>query len=183
MERLLLHHCCAPCSPKIVESLRKDYSLTGFWFNPNIHPAEELSLREASLARFALDAGITLEQGPSVSRDDWLARAPREKPDRCRFCYTVRMRETARRAKELGIPYFSTTLFASPFQEHELVREAASAASREHGVSAVYRDCRPLYFEGKTAARNAGYYLQKYCGCIYSREERAAEKAARKAAR
>ena len=36
----------------------------------------------------------------------------------------------------------------------------------------LYRDFRPLFREGQEKARELGFYMQKYCGCVFSEEER-----------
>ena len=43
--------------------------------------------------------------------------------------------------------------------------------AREFGIEFVYRDFREGWREGQDEARQAGLYMQKYCGCIYSEEE------------
>ena len=35
----LLHICCAPCANQCIDVLRTDgCAVTGYWYNPNIHP-------------------------------------------------------------------------------------------------------------------------------------------------
>ena len=51
---------------------------------------------------------------------------------------------------------------------HEIAEDAAS----RFGVKFLYRDFRPYFKEGQTKAREKGFYMQKYCGCIFSEEER-----------
>jgi hypothetical protein len=120
---------------------------------------------------------------PEITQAEWLANAPKTSPDRCRYCYTIRLNKTAEEAKQRGIGRFSTTLLISPFQKHELVKGAGEAAAKSYGVEFVYQDMRPYYYESKQSAREAGLYLQKYCGCIYSKEEREAEKISKKHAK
>ena len=37
--KLLMHICCAPCANLPIDVLRADrIDLTGYWYNPNIHP-------------------------------------------------------------------------------------------------------------------------------------------------
>ena len=37
--KTLLHICCAPCANQPIEVLRGDgLEVSGFWYNPNIHP-------------------------------------------------------------------------------------------------------------------------------------------------
>ena len=38
---LLLHSCCAPCSSYVLEYLSQYFSITVFYYNPNIYPEEE----------------------------------------------------------------------------------------------------------------------------------------------
>ena len=52
--RILLHVCCGPCSTYTIERLREEgFAVTGFWYNPNIHPWQEYQERRESLARYA----------------------------------------------------------------------------------------------------------------------------------
>ena len=52
--RILLHICCGPCSTYTIERLREEgFSVTGFWYNPNIHPWQEHERRRESLVRYA----------------------------------------------------------------------------------------------------------------------------------
>ena len=46
-----------------------------------------------------------------------------------------------------------------------------------------YRDFRPLFQAGQEFARAHGFYMQKYCGCIFSEEDRYMGAKRRKAAR
>ena len=44
--KTLLHICCAPCANQPIEVLRGDkIEVTGFWYNPNIHPFTEYRAR------------------------------------------------------------------------------------------------------------------------------------------
>lgn len=46
----LMHICCAPCANRPIAQLREEgHSVTGFWFNPNIHPYTEYQARKATL--------------------------------------------------------------------------------------------------------------------------------------
>ena len=52
------------------------------------------------------------------------------------------------------------------------MREVAERAAHNHGVRFLYRDFRPYFREGQERARALGFYMQKYCGCVFSEEER-----------
>ena len=58
------------------------------------------------------------------------------------------------------------------YQQHELMREVAERAASEYGVEFLYRDFRPYFRAGQERARELGFYIQKYCGCVFSEEER-----------
>ncbi|MDR0473468.1 MAG: epoxyqueuosine reductase QueH, partial [Treponema sp.] len=94
------------------------------------------------------------------------------KQRRCAFCYRLRHEKAAALASERSYDAFSTTLLISPYQNHELIREIGEELAGRYGLSFFYRDFRPRFRAGKAQAREARYYMQKYCGCIYSEEER-----------
>jgi predicted adenine nucleotide alpha hydrolase (AANH) superfamily ATPase len=48
---LFLHSCCAPCSSYVLEYLSEYFSITDFYYNPNITPQAEFSKRESELKR------------------------------------------------------------------------------------------------------------------------------------
>ncbi|MGN0998683.1 MAG: epoxyqueuosine reductase QueH [Faecousia sp.] len=171
--KTLLHICCAPCANQPIEVLRGDgLEVTGFWYNPNIHPFTEYRARRNCLREFA--AAIDL---PVIERDDYglrpFVRAVAEDIDhRCVRCYEMRLFEAARQAKELGFDSFTSSLFISPYQNHELMRETAQRAAAEYGVEFLYRDFRPYFQAGQEFARQHNFYMQKYCGCVFSEQER-----------
>lgn len=74
--------------------------------------------------------------------------------------------------KKIGYDSFSTTLLVSPYQNHEALKEIGVELGRKYGINFVYRDFRVGFREGQTKARDLGLYMQKYCGCIFSEEDR-----------
>lgn len=171
--KLLLHSCCAPCSVKCVDTLRQEeIEPTIFWYNPNIHPFTEYRNRKNALCEWAKEENLE-----SIIEDEYGLRRFIDNVypsygDRCSYCYTVRLEETAKIAKENGFTHFCTTLLISPYQKHELIKSIAEKISDEYGVKFLYRDFRPYFREGQKLAREKGIYMQKYCGCIFSEEER-----------
>ncbi len=171
--KTLLHICCAPCANQCIEVLRGDgLEVTGFWYNPNIHPVTEYRARRNCLTDYAKTVGL-----PVILRDDYglrpFVRAVAEDIDhRCVKCYEMRLFETARQAAEGGFDAFTSSLFISPYQNHGLMRETAERAAAEYGVTFDYRDFRPYFQAGQEFAREHGFYMQKYCGCVFSEQER-----------
>ena len=61
----LIHICCAPCANRPIARLREEgLSVTGFWFNPNIHPYTEYQARKHTLEEYAKELGS--ESGQSI---------------------------------------------------------------------------------------------------------------------
>ncbi len=58
--KLLLHCCCFVCSIKTIEELKKNFELTLYWFNPNIHPYKEYVARLEALKEYAKTLKLNL---------------------------------------------------------------------------------------------------------------------------
>jgi len=173
VKNLLLHICCAPCATGVIHKLKSDggFDITGYYYNPNIHPSAENEARKNSVKALAADENIRVLYDDSVMVDYWKKNLAGEKLRRCEFCYALRVNHIAKTARESGFDSFTTTLLISPWQDHEKIRKIAETAADRYGVEFIYRDFRPLYREGKNEAYKRGYYLQKYCGCIFSYQE------------
>ncbi len=171
--KLLLHACCAPCSVQCVAQLRAEQLQPDlFWYNPNIHPFTEYRSRMQCLENFAQQEKLTFIAHGEYGLRPFL-QAVQQQPDfRCTLCYRLRLRAAAEYAAAHGYDAFSTTLLISPYQQHELLRQTGEQQAEAFGVAFLYRDFRPFFREGQRAAREAGMYMQKYCGCIFSEEER-----------
>ena len=171
--KLLLHICCAPCSIMCIETLRGEgIEPVGFWDNPNIHPFTEFRMRRNTLVDYAKEIGLSLVVEGGYGLRPFLEAVGGDFDGRCPVCYRLRMRSAARYAAENGFTHFTTTLLISPYQNHELLAQTAREAAEEFGVSFLYRDFRPSFREGQDRARAMGLYMQKYCGCIFSEEDR-----------
>lgn len=175
--KLLLHICCAPCAISCVDSLRSEgIEPTGYWDNPNIHPYTEYRSRKNALIEYADRINLPLREGGTYGLRSFVKSVAADVEKRCNYCYDVRMRNTARYAAENGYSHFSTTLFISPYQNHQQLHELAEKAAAEMGIALLYKDFRPLFRQGQNQARALGLYMQKYCGCIFSEEERYCKK-------
>lgn len=170
---LLLHICCAPCSISCIEMLRQEgIEPTGYWYNPNIHPYKEYQARRDALIGYARQIGMRLLLRDEYGLRPFVRAIYPNLENRCGVCYRLRMEATARFAAENGFEGFTSTLFVSPYQNHELLRETAEAMAAQYGVPFVYRDFRPGFRAGQQKARELQLYMQKYCGCVFSEEER-----------
>ncbi len=169
----LLHICCAPCANQCIQVLRGDgYAVTGYWYNPNIHPFTEYRQRRNCLREYAGSIALPLLERDYYGLRPFVRAVAENLEDRCGKCYELRLFETARMAAEQGFDSFTSSLFISPYQNHALMQETAQRAAKEYGVEFLYRDFRPYFKAGQEKARELGMYIQKFCGCIFSEQER-----------
>lgn len=176
MDRVLLHCCCAPCSLSCIDPLRAEgIEPVAFWYNPNIHPWKEYEARRDCLLTYAPTIGMEVRVREDYGVREFTAQVAGDVEHRCAYCYTHRLEGAARYAAEHGFGAFTTTLLASVYQRHELIAQAAEDMAARYGVRFLYRDFRPNFRAGNQRARELGFYMQKYCGCIYSEEDRYAK--------
>ena len=210
--KLLMHMCCGPCSCYPLKKLRADgVEPVGYFFNPNIHPYHEWDMRLKTAKQFAEKTDMELVTDERFMLRDFLRRALTaegegvvptsssqeealqfvemynlQKTRRCRMCYTWRLEQAARYAAENGFTAFTSTLFYSIYQQHDMMKEIAGHFAKVHGVEFYYEDFRSGWQEGIDISVELGLYRQAYCGCIFSEEERysrAKQKAVKKAHR
>ena len=170
---VLLHICCAPCANQCIDVLRGDkLEVAGFWYNPNIHPFTEYRARRNCLREYAPTIDLKLIENNDYALRPFVRAVAEDIAGRCSTCYEMRLFETARTAKEQGFDSFTASLFISPYQNHQMMMEVAQRAAETYGVEFLYRDFRPYFKQGQETARELGFYMQKYCGCVFSEEER-----------
>ncbi|MBO4326435.1 MAG: epoxyqueuosine reductase QueH [Clostridia bacterium] len=185
---VLMHICCGPCSLFCIDEFRRllpDAALKGLFANPNIHPYDEFVRRAGSTAAAADYKHLEVDFLPYYDRLSWeeFVRSdgkeqPQGEPDgeRCAMCYKVRMELTAQHAKAHGFDAITSTLFVSPYQNHELLKAVCAETAEKHGLDFVYIDFRTGFRKGQAEAREIGLYRQKYCGCIRSERIKASGK-------
>ena len=102
----------------------------------------------------------------------------REGGERCFGCYELRLRETARIAREGGFDYFTTTLSISPLKNAEKLNEIGSRLAEEYGVSYLTSDFKKKngYKRSIELSKEYGVSRQDYCGCVFSIRHRHLDK-------
>lgn len=172
--KLLMHTCCAPCCVYCIKTLRDEgIEPTLYWYNPNIHPYQEYKARRDCLKQYAVDIKVKAIFEEDYGLDNFCKNVISDLQNRCsNYCYKVRLEKTAKYAKENGFDALTTTLFVSPYQNHEALKNICEDVCKKYGLEFVYRDFRVGFREGQAEARELGLYMQKYCGCIFSEEDR-----------
>lgn len=194
-KQLFLHSCCAPCSSYVLEYLRSFFRITVFYYNPNITEDEEYFKRVEEQKRLIaqMNAGLTVTDNAypiDVVEGDYdktlffdcvkgLESCP-EGGERCFVCYELRLRETAKKAKETGADYFTTTLTISPLKNAAKLNEIGEQLSEEYAVAFLPSDFKKKggYQRSIELSKEYDLYRQDYCGCIYSKVERERQRSA-----
>lgn len=172
--KLLMHTCCAPCSIYCIDSLRQEgIEPTVYWYNPNIHPYIEYKTRRDTLKEYANSIGVNAIFEEDYGLDKFCKNVIDDLNNRCiNYCYRIRLTQTAKYAKENGFDTFTTTLLVSPYQQHDELKKIGEEIANHYGLTFLYRDFRIGFRDGQSKARELGLYMQKYCGCIFSEEDR-----------
>ncbi|MEA2099942.1 MAG: epoxyqueuosine reductase QueH [Campylobacterota bacterium] len=173
---MLVHICCSVDSHFFLEKLQIDYpdeKLTGFFYDPNIHPYSEYQLRFLDVERSCKKLGIDLLEG-EYDFENWmeavkgLEKEP-EKGQRCAVCFDKRFEVSANKALELGEDKFTTTLLVSPLKSQEQLKISGDIFHKKHGVEFIAVDYRS---NGGTqdqsrVTKEEQLYRQDYCGCLF----------------
>ncbi|MFZ5907118.1 MAG: epoxyqueuosine reductase QueH [Nitrospirota bacterium] len=168
-----MHICCANCSLYPIQSLTsRGIDIKGLWLNPNIHPYTEYRLRLESLQKLQEAWNLEIEYIDNYGLKSFLRTVVNHEEDRCRFCYRMRLEETARTAKKMGLDGFTTTLLVSPYQKFDMIQKIGTDIGKQNGIPFFIEDFRPGWRKGMQLSREYGLYRQKYCGCVYSEMER-----------
>jgi predicted adenine nucleotide alpha hydrolase (AANH) superfamily ATPase len=187
--RVLVHMCCGPCSIyPIKELLRETAEVWGFFYNPNIHPHSEFRKRLDAVKLLAnlISVNVICDESykpvgfiknlkASIDPGKGETRIP-PIGERCTYCYSSRLEETAKAALEHGFTAFSSSLLYSKYQNHEEIRSLGVEIGELYGIPFHYEDFRAGWRDGVDSSKEMGLYRQKYCGCIYSRIERFSDK-------
>ncbi|WP_027431149.1 epoxyqueuosine reductase QueH [Lachnospira multipara] len=176
---ILLHSCCAPCSSHCIEYLSQYFRVTVFYYNPNISYEEEYRKRVEEEKRFIKEFPTKypvefIEGDYDTSKFYDMAKGLEKCPEggeRCFKCYELRLRETAKLAKEKGFDYFTTTLSISPLKSSLKLNEIGLKLEEEYGMKYLLSDFKKKngYKRSIELSKEYNLYRQNFCGCVYSR--------------
>ena len=173
---MLVHICCSVDSHFFLEKLKDDYpeeKLTGFFYDPNIHPYSEYRLRLLDVQRSCKKLNIELIEG-EYDYENWLKAVKGlenepEKGARCEICFDKRFITSAKKALELGENKITTTLLVSPLKSQEQLKRVGDEFFKKHGVEFIAVDYRSGggTQDQSRVTKEQQLYRQDYCGCIF----------------
>jgi predicted adenine nucleotide alpha hydrolase (AANH) superfamily ATPase len=173
---MLVHICCSVDSHYFLQKLQNEYpneKLTGFFYDPNIHPYSEYYLRLLDVKRSCKMLGIDLIEG-KYDVESWLEvvrglEHEPEKGSRCSVCFDRRFEISAKQAADMGEASFTSTLLTSPKKSLKQLQSAGDALAEKYGISFVAPDYRKASGtqEQNILAKKDALYRQDYCGCMF----------------
>lgn len=178
MKKLLLHICCAPCNLYVYEKLRNDYEVTGFFYNPNIHPKREYLLRKDELEK------VKLMHDWDIITSDYDMRKwfkliegyewEPERGQRCSICFNMRFKKAFEYAKKNKFDIVASTLSISPHKDTNQINCEGRKLSKEFDIEFLDESFKKKngFNIGREMGKKNGIRRQDYCGCTYSKVER-----------
>lgn len=180
-KKLLLHSCCAPCSSHVITFLTNYFDITILYYNPNIAPIEEYNKRKEEQIRLInsidkINKLDILDCDYDNDKYEEKIKGYEECPERgarCTICYELRLRKTAKLAKDNNYDYFCSTLSVSPYKNAILINELGDKLSKEYNIKWLYSDFKKDegYKKSIELSKKYNLYRQDYCGCIYSKRK------------
>ncbi|MFC1548462.1 epoxyqueuosine reductase QueH [Candidatus Omnitrophota bacterium] len=172
--KVLLHVCCGICATAVAERLMcEGHRVTGYFYNPNIHPVDEYKKRLEAAKKAAEELGFELVEGP-YDRERWfeLVKGTEyevEGGSRCEICYKMRLEKTYEYMRKKMFDAFTTTLSASPHKDAMLINAIGREIGDERFICADFKK-KGGFARATELSDEMALYRQHYCGCIYSQE-------------
>lgn len=170
---VLLHVCCGPCAVGSIPRI-DDFDVTLYFANSNINSLEEFDKRydAAVMVSDYYNNRIIKEEYDHRQWAEYIKglETEPEKGSRCLKCFRFSFILAAKKAKELGLDYFTSTLTISPHKNSKAIMEIGQDVAGEFGVEFLMVDfCKKNGFKLSTdLSKELNLYRQKYCGCEYS---------------
>lgn len=172
MPRLLLHTCCVLCSCAVLEKLRNEFSLTAYFYNPNIEPREEYEKRRDTVKDWCAKVSIPFIEG-EYDNAGWheAVKGYEKEPEggaRCTVCFAFRLWQAAKFAKENNFDFFATTLTMGRNKRAELINPLAQKIAETWGIKFYPADWKKGGGQecARALSKEHNLYHQNYCGCL-----------------
>lgn len=176
MEKVLLHACCAICSGYPIQLLKDSgYDVEVFFCNDNFDTTEEYEKRlnaEKTLCEYLKTKLIIEPYRPEIYYNyvKGLEQEP-ERGKRCLKCFELRLKQTAKKAVELGIKHITTSMIISPHKNFKSLSLVGNNVAQELGIEFLAIDFKKQdgFLKTNRLSKELGLYRQNYCGCKFAR--------------
>ena len=177
---MLLHSCCAPCTSGVVPQLNT-FDITLLFYNPNIDTLDEYNLRLSALKdyveKYNKEFNTDLKYiAIPYNHNEFLDKATPLKDEkeggaRCNVCIDVRMKYTAKYAKDHGYDIFASTLSVSPHKNHNIINEIGNRLSTDLKIEYLENNFKKNngFLNSIENSKKYELYRQNYCGCEFAK--------------
>ena len=177
-KKILLHACCGICSADCIRQLQEvGYTPVVYFFNPNIDTKDEFDRRLESQRTVCqyFNTELLVESYCPVEFLNVIKGFENEpeRGQRCTLCFKLRLLKTAYKAKELKIPYFTTSIVISPHKNYELITSIGNHISDHiEDIEYVAIDFKKKngFLNSNKLSKELGLYRQNYCGCKFAKK-------------
>lgn len=175
-KKILLHACCGICSGYPINLLKEmGYEVFVYFCNPNIDTEAEFARRLEAQRIVCNTYNVQLIVEPYNHNEylediKGLENEP-EKGRRCDKCIELRLIKAAKKAKELDIDVFTTSLVISPHKNYEKITELGRVIAENNGIEYLPQNFRKQdgFLKTNKIARELNLYRQNYCGCEFAK--------------
>jgi len=151
--------------------LSEGHQVSGFFYNPNIHPLEEYNRRLEVACQVAEELDFPLEVAP-YTPEEWFkeTKSLENEPEggrRCEVCFRLRLKRAYRYMESCGRDAFTTTLTISPHKSAAVINKVGKEIGGNRFLVKDFKK-REGFKRAIELAKKWTLYRQNYCGCIYS---------------
>lgn len=172
--KIFLHVCCAGCGTYVAQTIKEDYDVILYFYNPNIYTKDEHDKRLKEVKKIAKKFKLEMIT-EKYNHRQWLKKIKgREKDpergERCLICYRDRLEKTVQMARKRGCGHFATTLTTSPHKDAKAISQTGRDLEKKYKVQFLDQDFKKQGGFKKSAClgKKLGIYRQNYCGCEFS---------------
>jgi len=172
--KILIHACCGICSGYPIGLLKEmGYIPVVYFCNPNLDTKEEFERRlnaqriicnyhEVELVIEEYDHNSFLEKVQGLEREP-------ERGARCDKCIELRLSLAAKKAKEMGINKFTTSLVISPHKNFEKISAIGNNVSDGLKYLSINFKKQDGFLKTNKLSKELNIYRQNYCGCEFGK--------------
>ena len=194
--KILLHACCGICSGYPISLLKEmGYEPVVYFCNPNLDTEEEFNKRLEAEKIVCMYHWVDLitekyDHQEYLNFIKGLEGEP-ERGKRCDKCIELRLRKAAKKAIELGIKKFTTSLVISPHKNFQKISELGTKITdsienlhkKDLPRDNLPQDNLPLeylpldfkkkdgFLKTNNLSKELGLYRQNYCGCEFAKNK------------
>ena len=194
--KILLHACCGICSGYPISLLKEmGYEPVVYFCNPNLDTEEEFNKRLEAEKIVCMYHWVDLitekyDHQEYLNFIKGLEGEP-ERGKRCDKCIELRLRKAAKKAIELGIKKFTTSLVISPHKNFQKISELGTKITdsienlhkKDLPRENLPQDNLPLeylpldfkkkdgFLKTNNLSKELGLYRQNYCGCEFAKNK------------